>query len=721
VIKLGVDVKKITHDCSRLPAIACRARREVDNSIVDFWKAGRIRHCFQTTRYRDMTDRAAPASSPALANAAGPSRLTRLTRWAGPYAVLAQMVLLGLAVLSVSRVALMAWQWGRVEQAGIAGQMLVQGVRADLILLGYLALLPVLLAPLLAHRFAARAWRIVSAGWATLALIFVVFMELSSPQFIMQFDVRPNRLFIEYLSYPKEVLSTLWNGFRIALVGGVVFTVVLGLASYRLLKSASDQATMWSSTKVLLTWPLVVLLVLVSVRSTTGHRPANPALFALSGDAMVNSLIINSGWSVMDAFNSMRKEANSSEIYGAFPREKVLQQVKAAPWLRDYTFDSPELPTLHFQQAAVKRAKPLNLVIVLEESLGATFVQSLGGLPVTPELEKLSKEGWWFEQLYATGTRSVRGIEAVVSGYAPTPARSVVKLSLAQQNFYTLALGLGKQGYHTEFVYGGEAHFDNMRGFFTGNGFQKIVDRRDMKMTFEGAWGACDEDLFNKSLERLNQLHTEGKPFFSLIFSSSNHEPFEFPDGKITLHDPAKQTVNNAVKYADYALGKFIAQAKKQAYWKDTVFLIVADHDNRVYGNSLVPIHKFHIPGLIMGADIAPKAIKTIASQIDLGPTLLSLMGVSSAHPMIGRDLARESDAPGRAMLQFDNYFAWLEGNTATILRPSQAPLLGQYDAAKGELTLGDGKPSAAQVDNAMAHVILPSLLYREQRYKLPK
>lgn len=147
----------------------------------------------------------------------------------------------------------------------------------------------------------------------------------------------------------------------------------------------------------------------------------------------------------------------------------------------------------------------------------------------------------------------------------------------------------------------------------------------------------------------------------------------------------------------------------------------MADHDNRVYGNSLVPIHKFHIPGLIMGADIQPRNIKTIASQIDLGPTLLSLMGVSSTHPMIGRDLAKESEAPGRAMLQFDNYFAWLEGSSATILRPGAAPLLGQYDAAKGVLTLGEQVPAQEQVDKAMAHVMLPSLLYREQRYKLTR
>ena len=648
------------------------------------------------------------------------ARLGKLTLWAGPFAGVLQVLLLGLAIFSLSRVALVAWQWERVAATGIVGQILVQGVRADLIMLGYLIVLPLVLSPLLAHHKTLGLWKNVTVVWGTFALILIVFMELATPQFVMQYDVRPNRLFIEYLSYPAEVMSTLWHGFRIALVLGVGFTIVLGAAIYKLLKAASADMVAWKPLKLLALWPLLVLLVAFQIRSTLAHRPANPALFALTGDAMVNSLIINSPWSVLDAWSAMSHEANSSEIYGKYPREKVFEVVKSAPWLRDAQFTSADFPTLHKQVAAIQRERPLNLVIVLEESLGATFVESLGGLPVTPELEKLKKEGWWFEQLYATGTRSVRGIEAVVAGYPPTPARSVVKLSLSQQNFYTLAAGLGKQGYHTEFVYGGEAHFDNMRSFFTGNGFQKVVDRRDMNPVFEGSWGASDEDLFDKSLERLKTLHASGKPFFSLIFSSSNHEPFQFPDGRIKLHDAEKQTVNNAVKYADYALGRFIAEAKKQDYWKDTVFLIVADHDNRVYGDSLVPIKKFHIPGLILGADVQPKRITTIASQVDLAPTLLSLLGVSSEHPMIGRDLVRDSDTPGRALIQFDNYFAWLEGSSATILRPGQAPLAGQYDAATGVLTTG-GVPEAQLVDKAMSHVVLPSLLYREQRYKLPQ
>ena len=243
-----------------------------------------------------------------------------------------------------------------------------------------------------------------------------------------------------------------------------------------------------------------------------------------------------------------------------------------------------------------------NLVIVLEESLGAGFVERLGGRPIAPHLSALADEGIWFDQLYATGTRSVRGIEAVIAGFPPTPARSVVKLSKSQQDFSTLASLLRDKGYHNEFIYGGESHFDNMRGFFLGNGFQQIVDQKDYPAPkFVGSWGVSDEDLFDKTHERLEALHAAGEPFFMLMFSSSNHSPFEFPDGRIERVDQEKQTVDNAVRYADFALGQFIERARQSDYWENTLFLVVADHDTRVYGDALVPIDKFHIPGVIRG------------------------------------------------------------------------------------------------------------------------
>jgi phosphoglycerol transferase MdoB-like AlkP superfamily enzyme len=329
--------------------------------------------------------------------------------------------------------------------------------------------------------------------------------------------------------------------------------------------------------------------------------------------------------------------------------------------------------------------------------------------------------------LYATGTRSVRGIEAVVTGFQPTPADSTVKLGLSQKNFFSLAALLAKQGYHTEFIYGGESHFDNMRSFFMGNGFQSIVEQKDYKNPlFLGSWGASDEDLLNKTHAQLLAHHASGKPFFTLAFSSSNHAPFEFPDGRIDLYEQPKATDNNAVKYADYALGEFFKKAKASAYWKDTLFLIVADHDIRVRGDALVPIEHFHIPGLILGADISAKTVTAIASQIDLPVTVLSLMGISAQHPMTGQDLSHlPDDYLGRAMMQYNDNFAWMQqtasANQVTVLREGKPAAFGVYDTqAKRLNTVAAPANATALAQQALAQSLLPALLYSEQRYRLP-
>jgi phosphoglycerol transferase MdoB-like AlkP superfamily enzyme len=637
----------------------------------------------------------------------------------GPYRVFAIFALLVFALLTVSRIGLLIWQWPRVEGLGNVGWMLIQGVRADFILVGLLLAVPVLLAPFLALPQLLRWWRGFALIWCLVALTLVIFIELSTPSFIAQYDIRPNRLYIEYLKYPKEVFSTLWQGFRVPLIGGTVLTILLVWFGVRILAAQAQRMQSFSVAKLLITWPLVVIMVFISIRSTFDHRPANPALFAITSDSLVNSLIINSPYSVFYAAYSLRHEARSSEIYGKLAEDEMVKLALDWPWLKDYQFNNPNYPTLHQQQATVQRDKPLNLVIVLQESLGATFVESLGGLPVTPELEKLKSDGIWFEQLYATGTRSVRGIEAVVAGYSPTPAQSTVKLANSQYNFTTVASILKSQGYQTQFVYGGEAHFDNMRSFFTGNGFSQVVDIKQIKQPkFVGSWGASDEDLFNTAHQQLELLHQQGKPFLSLIFTSSNHEPFEFPDGRIELHEQPQNTVNNAVKYADWAMGQFFQKAKASAYWQDTLFLIVADHDNRVYGSNLIPLEKFKIPGLILGADVKPERLQVMASQVDLVPTLLSMMGVSSCHPMMGRDFTLDRTSPGRALIQFDQYFALMQGKELTILKPNQEVQMATYDESQQKLTLLERAVTPAERDKALAQVQMPTFLYREQKYK---
>lgn len=715
-----------------------------------------------------------------------------------PYSIFLRFALFGIVLLTLSRICLMAWQWPRVTAAGDVGWFLLQGLRADLILLGLWLALPLLLAPVwlgwqalasnaMVQRQRQQVWYRFSYYWCLLALTLTIFIELSSASFIAQYDVRPNRLYIEYLKYPKEVFSTLWQGFRIPLLGGITATALLLWAARRWLTHASvlqpasdsgasntallnnaklNSAKLNSASNTLasskqhtdhpthrlpwwsmwLSWLLVVLLVFACIRSTTNHRPANPAMFAITGDALVNSLIINSPYSVFYAAYSMRHEARSTQMYGQLPNERMLKLALDWPWLSHYQFNHADFPTLHQQtlpastlpastaQASAPSAvssqlyplgtskRPRNLVIVLQESMGATFVGKLGGVGVTPELDQLATQGIWFEQMYATGTRSVRGIEAVVAGFAPTPAQSVVKLSNSQQNFTTLASILAQQGYHTQFIYGGEAHFDNMRSFFTGNGFSQVVDIHQIKApAFVGSWGASDEDLFATAHQQLLQLHQQQRPFFSLIFTSSNHEPFEFPDGRIDLHETPKASVNNAVKYADWAMGEFFKKAKQSAYWQDTLFLIVADHDNRVYGNNLIPLEKFQIPALIIGGDVPVVTQPNLASQIDLAPTLLSLMGISSCHPMIGRDFVADSQSPGRALVQFDNYFALMEEQGLTILLPNGEAKRASFNAhaerSKRHLELLPEAATQAQYEKALAQVMLPSFLYRERKY----
>jgi len=555
----------------------------------------------------------------------------------------------------------------------------------------------------------------VSYIWVVGAVLLLAFLEASTPAFIIQYDFRPNRIFVEYLKYPKEVFLTIWSGFRLAFLLGLLMSAFLAWLTARLMRFWLKVPHQWKYRKQILLFPCVTFIIFAGIRSTADHRPANPALFAVTEDSLVNSLIINSTWSVAHAIYNMKHESSSSEIYGVLDPEDILRST--GTWTSALQLDS-DSPLLRWHPASIRRDRPLNLVIILEESLGATFVESLGGRPVTPEIEKIKHEGWWFENLYATGTRSVRGIEAVVSGFPPTPARSVVKLSLSQNNFFTIASLLEERDYHTEFIYGGSAHFDNMKLFFNGNGFSSIIEQKDFpNPVFTGTWGVSDEDLFSMADQRIQALHDDGQSFFSLVFTSSNHTPFEYPENRIEPYDADPATDSNAVKYADHALGQFIETARTRDYWKDTLFLIVADHDIRVYGDELVPVSHFHIPAIILGADIQPKRIKSVVSQIDLAPTLLSLMGISAEHPMIGRDLGSEDpERPGRAFMQYYQNYAMMEGKRLVILRPDKEPAFAEYDFMEKKLIMKDLQdPEFAR--RALAYALLPSWLYRNQLY----
>jgi phosphoglycerol transferase MdoB-like AlkP superfamily enzyme len=610
-------------------------------------------------------------------------------------------------------------QIDRVLAADMLGSVFLQGLRFDAIVVGLLLIFPALLLPVFATtRRMARYGRPILRAYFVTTFAALVFLELATPSFINQYDARPNQLFIEYLVYPKEVASTILAAYGYQLSGALLVVALGAVGLWRLMPLARAREPMPVLSSLLLT-PALLVLCLLAMRSSLDHRAVNPSMAALSGDPMVNDLALNSAYSVLYALAEIRHEPEGGFRYGSMPAAEALERVRTAMALPPTAFLGGDIPTMHRQVATTTRPRPKNLVIVLEESLGAEFVGALGGRPLTPNLDALAKQGWWFTHLYATGTRSVRGLEALITGFTPTPAPSVVKLGKSQRDFFSIARVLRSAGYDTSFIYGGEGQFDNMRRFFMNNGFDRVLDEDDYsKPVFHGSWGVSDEDLFARAHEEFAKPRE--RPFFSLVFTTTNHSPYEYPGGRIEPYDAEPHTVNNAVKYADHALGEFFERARVSSYWNDTVFLVVADHNSRVLGAELVPVEHFHIPALVLGEGIEPAVYEPVASQIDLPVTLLSLIGVSATHPMIGHDLTRPEFAawPGRAIMQYDDAQAYLFGGEVAILRR-------HLPAATFAYTEGSPLQSAPDdpelVATAIAHATWTSDTYEHLRYRLPE
>ncbi len=609
-------------------------------------------------------------------------------------------------LLTISRCLLSAWQWSRVKQAGGIGPILLGGLRIDANQIAMLAGIPAVLAPWLGHFPLAVA---VTAWWFGLAWMLLVLLEVSTPQFIDEYDTRPNRLYIEYLQHPQEVFGMLWKGYKHVLLGAAIVLALFGWLAAQLFGDVGPdtplawwQAALWSLAAALITF--------LAIRGTLGHRPINPSTVAYCGDSMLNTLPLNSLYNVLYAAYSMKNERSAHDVYGKLPDEEIHAVVQACAAIPPGPAD---IPTLHSHQPAQRRERPLNIVLIVEESLGAQYVGNLGGTGLTPCLDALATQGWNFTQAYATGTRSVRGLEAVVAGFPPTISDAALRLSGAQSRFYTLAQTMRQHAYRSHFIYGGEAHFDNMKSFFLGNGFDELHDRKTFQNpAFVGTWGASDEDMFNRLHELLSAPAEH--PTLTLAFSVTNHSPWEYPQGRITPQgDPA--TVENTVRYADWCIGQFFARAKQSAYWENTVFLVVADHDARVGGASLVPLRHFHIPALILGGTIQPRQDHRLISQIDLPPTLLSLAGLACDHPMIGHDLTR--GAGNRAMMQYNENYGYLKNDQLIVLEPHRDPTQYRY-AAPDSYTQVTLDPTLAR--EALAHALWPSLVYQDSAYTLP-
>lgn len=610
-------------------------------------------------------------------------------------------------LLSTSRLCLSLWQWQRVRLNGGLAPIMLGGLRIDAHQIAVLVGIPALLAPWLGH---SPLFVDITGFWLQLSWLLLVLLEVSTPQFVHEYDTRPDRLYVQYLQHPKEVFGMLWKGYKPVIFGGVGALALFGWGGHVLFGQVTpDAPVVW--------WQAIVLslvtavIVFLAIRGTLKHRPINPSSVAYCGDSMLNTLPLNSLYSVIYAIYSKKNERSAADVYGNMSADEVSAVVRECAGIEN---TNPSIPTLHHQTAAHTHTQPLNIVIIVEESLGAQFTGYLKGQGLTPQLDALSKQAWNLTRTYATGTRSVRGLEALSAGFPPTVSDAALRLPGAQSRFFTLAQALRLQGYSSTFIYGGEAHFDNMKSFFLGNGFDRIIEREHFQNpAFVGTWGASDEDMFN---ELHHHLSTPSEsPTFTLAFSVSNHSPWEYPKGRIVPDgDPA--TVDNTIRYADWAIGQFFEMARQSAYWDNTVFLIAADHDARVGGMSLIPLKHFHIPALFLGGTIAPKQDDRLVSQIDLAPTLLSLAGVNLEHPMIGQDL-NQPRTGGRAMMQFSENYGYLKDNQLVVLEPHRPA--SQFTYSSGD-TYAPQPLDEALHREALAHAIWPNQVYKQGQYTLP-
>jgi phosphoglycerol transferase MdoB-like AlkP superfamily enzyme len=309
-----------------------------------------------------------------------------------------------------------------------------------------------------------------------------------------------------------------------------------------------------------------------------------------------------------------------------------------------------------------------------------------GKLGLTPNLDRLARESLWFDNAFAGGTRTVRGMEALTLSLPPIPGQSVLRRDGCER-LGTLGSALARNGYDTAFIYGGDGFFDNMSYFFSANGY-RVVDRpaqeaKGILPSFANAWGACDEDAFAWSVAEADRAHAAGKPFHHFIMTTSNHRPYTWPEGRIS---PALRGRNGGVAYTDHAIGAFLEAARSRPWFKDTVFVIVADHGASVAGKRELEVAKYHIPMLIWSpAHVAPRRVGHLVAQVDLAPTLLALLGLPHTSTFLGADALSPAYRP-RAFISNYQKVGLVRDGVLTVLKPVRKFAQYEVDLRTGAL-----------------------------------
>jgi phosphoglycerol transferase MdoB-like AlkP superfamily enzyme len=488
--------------------------------------------------------------------------------------------------------------------------------------------------------------------------VFLLFVEWF---FFDEFKSRFNTVAVDYLLFPQEVFGNIWQSYHVVPIVGLC----LVLAAAWVFAARKLFPGMWAVSYRARTRLGVLagaVLLTLALAFTFDFRQAQ-----VSPERTLNEIANNGSVSFLAA--AYTHNLDYAAFYKTMPRAEAYARVRRL-------LEDPKAQFLAGGESILRQingeaSRPkLNLVILLEESLGSEFWGSLGRKDtLTPEMDKLAaQEGMLFTNIYACGNRTVRGMEGVLSSFPPLPGDSIVKRDRSD-NVETVARVLKRDGYSTVFLYGGRGVFDSMRSFSLRNGYDRFVEQKDIRATFTTIWGVCDEDLFAKSIDEFRSLASGGKPFFATVLSTSNHRPYTYPAGRIP-EDPNKKWRRNAVKYSDFALGEFFRAAKKEPFWTNTVFVVIADHGARVYGEQAIPIHSYEIPLLVVGPAVvkAPSRVGTLGSSLDVSPTLLGLIGRPYQSLFFGRDLFSTRREQTRALLGHNRDIGMLARDRLVVL-----------------------------------------------------
>lgn len=522
--------------------------------------------------------------------------------------------------------------------------------------------------------FLLLSWRPASfrATWRKSVLYFdfflffflLLFNAVSEWFFWEEFSGRYNFIAVDYLIYTTEVIGNIKESYPVEWIVAAVALLAMGMV-YLSRKVLATAVTV-QPTIIKKTGYALVLFLLPCVTYFTLTEKWRK----FSTNEYANELAGNGIFQFGTAF--WANDLSFEKYYETMPQEEAFKIVREALQNEYSTFTGTDIQSIERTINHTEPEQKRNVVLISVESLSASFMKAFGDTQnITPQLDSLAAHSLFFTNLYASGTRTVRGLEALSLALPPTPGQSIVKRP-KNENLQTIGSVFRSKGYTTQYIYGGYSYFDNMGYYFGNNGYE-VIDRTALKpeqISFSNIWGVADEDLFTLSLQKLDENYKSGKPFFSHIMTVSNHRPFTYPAGRIDIA-PERQIRAGAVKYTDYSIGKFIREASSKPWFNNTVFVIVSDHCAGSAGSVQLPVTGYQIPMLIYAPGIlAPRKVETLTAQIDIAPTILGLLNFDYISPFMGQDIFRLTPGKERAFITTYQGLGYLRNGKLVILSP---------------------------------------------------